>query len=408
MKNKLKLNSAEFGWIDFSAADMRRTREALAAVSSGSIDELGISIIRNGFAEELFPGLSGAQTSPKYLLLIPAMLKKMELEKMLPCLQGDTENNEGKVFAAFREKLIAMQCRFCDDACGEQNPDRENIIGNTTARRTDIPDAKRLVRFPHDIYWHGLYTFGLVDAPSMTEYVRNMCSRHSRKDDEKKFDLKQYWNRQFPLDYAAVINSAAGCRPLDLTAPEQEFLLSKIKEAVAGKNTLLEKVITACDEFNVEKNNVLSIAAALQKVSPSAAQFSIYMRCAFLGFNIACCSHDPQRIEPWLEEIRLLKGGQDFNIDFLDETARRFSYDRKKGHVLAYMKNYFSLLNNSFSPEKIRQSMIEWEKAAKGNKAYLEKNSSGNDDEWKGMEYLDFRLLTALKLFSFLRGSTHE
>lgn len=67
----------DFGWIDFSAADKRHVKDALEAISSGSIDELGISIIRDGFSDILFPGLSVVQTSLKYFLLIPAILKKL-------------------------------------------------------------------------------------------------------------------------------------------------------------------------------------------------------------------------------------------------------------------------------------------------------------------------------------------
>lgn len=166
----------DFGWIDFSAADKRRVKDALEAISSGSMDELGISIIRDGFSDILFPGLSIAQTSLKYFLLIPAMLKKIELESN----KVYKDNNEGELFRAFRTELIKLECDFCDSAC-RNAADKTNIIGNETAKKDgeqEIPNEKRLVRFPHDIYWHRLYTFGLVDAPTMRAYISNLQARY--------------------------------------------------------------------------------------------------------------------------------------------------------------------------------------------------------------------------------------
>lgn len=74
----------DFGWLDFSAADMKRTRDALTAISSDSVDELGISIIRDGFAELLFPGLSVIQTSlSKEHLFINDLLKLQAVYRMV-------------------------------------------------------------------------------------------------------------------------------------------------------------------------------------------------------------------------------------------------------------------------------------------------------------------------------------
>ena len=63
------------------------------------------------------------------------------------------------------------------------------------------------------------------------------------------------------------------------------------------------------------------------------------------------------------------------------------------------MKTYFSLLNSDFTSEKIKDQMIQWEKTAKGSKAYLGKSNPAKNEKWVGMKYLDFRLETALKLF---------
>ena len=398
--------SYSFGWIDFSSADMKRVREALAAISSGSMDELGISIIRDGFSDILFSGLSVAQTSLKYFLLIPAMLKKIELDsgsEIISKIQQD--NSEGQLFRLIRSKLIKLECDFCDKACEKAN-DKTNIIGNDTAN-SDIPYEKRLVRFPHDIFWHGLYTFGLADAPTMRAYISNLQLRYRPKDGKKysRKAVEEYWNKFFPFEPDDILKNAICEYPLRLTPDEKTFLYEKIAAAAEGKNTLWEKLIDNYENFELKNANAETIASILEKSGAAdardAANFSLYMRCAFLGFNIAYFYGSEEKVNAFLKEIGVLKNvvGEKFDLDFLNAVAKKFKYDAKKPQVLKEMKKYFELLNADFTAETIKEQMIRWEKAAKGGKAYLEKSNPAENEKWKGMEYLDFRLETALKLF---------
>ncbi|WP_428847215.1 DUF6361 family protein [Olsenella intestinalis] len=49
----------QVGWIDFSPEERSRTLTALRALSApGSVDELGIGIVRDAVADVLFPGAS--------------------------------------------------------------------------------------------------------------------------------------------------------------------------------------------------------------------------------------------------------------------------------------------------------------------------------------------------------------
>ena len=125
------------------------------------------------------------------------------------------------------------------------------------------------------------------------------------------------------------------------------------------------------------------------------------MRCAFLGFNIAYFYDDKEKVDAFLDEIGVLKNdvGGKFDLDFLYAIAKKFKYDAKKPLVFNEMKTYFSLLNSDFTSEKIKDQMIQWEKTAKGSKAYLGKSNPAKNEKWVGMKYLDFRLETALKLF---------
>lgn len=49
----------------------------------GAVDELGIGIIRDGFANILFPGTSAIQTRVKYFFIVPYLMLTLEKQKAL-------------------------------------------------------------------------------------------------------------------------------------------------------------------------------------------------------------------------------------------------------------------------------------------------------------------------------------
>lgn len=58
---------ATIGWIDFSKNDKDRVGSILDMLRpEGMVDELGMGIIRDALANELFPGISTIQTRAKY------------------------------------------------------------------------------------------------------------------------------------------------------------------------------------------------------------------------------------------------------------------------------------------------------------------------------------------------------
>ena len=60
------------GWIDFSDSDRKKTMDVLRLFQEqGAVDELGIGVIRDGFANYFFPGTSTIQTRAKYFFIIP-------------------------------------------------------------------------------------------------------------------------------------------------------------------------------------------------------------------------------------------------------------------------------------------------------------------------------------------------
>lgn len=67
----------QLGWIDFSKEDRQKALAVMNLLSEqGAVDELGIGIVRDTFANYFFPGTSTIQTRAKYFLIVPYMLRE--------------------------------------------------------------------------------------------------------------------------------------------------------------------------------------------------------------------------------------------------------------------------------------------------------------------------------------------
>ena len=142
----------QIGWIDFNSRDRDKILSVLSLLSfPAAVDELGIGVVRDGFADLLFPGTSTIQTRAKYFLLVPYILMELEREKNLtPAVLLDR---------LAREELALIPVLSKDNA--------EGVIG---ARA-----GEKLQRKPSSIYWNGLYTYGIFRYPtrlSLNAYAR--------------------------------------------------------------------------------------------------------------------------------------------------------------------------------------------------------------------------------------------
>ncbi|ASK64225.1 hypothetical protein CFK37_19775 [Virgibacillus phasianinus] len=76
------LNELKLGWIDYSSEHKDKVMAVLHALSGPeAVDELGIGLIRDGFADILFPVTSTIQARAKYYFIIPYLLMELEKEK---------------------------------------------------------------------------------------------------------------------------------------------------------------------------------------------------------------------------------------------------------------------------------------------------------------------------------------
>lgn len=153
------------GWIDFSKKERNKVLSVLDLLSeAGTLDELGIAPIRDGYANIFFPGTSTIQTRAKYFLIVPYALKDMEF---------NNETNPNRILKDFDEVEKKCGKRFLAN-----NSNTDGIIGSRS-----LGQGKWVKRTPADIYWAGLRSYGIFTGGtlSLSEYIRAICALKNQK-----------------------------------------------------------------------------------------------------------------------------------------------------------------------------------------------------------------------------------
>lgn len=153
------------GWIDFSKTERNKVLTVLDLLSeSGTLDELGIATIRDGFSDLFFPGTSTIQTRAKYFFIVPYALRDLERS-------GETNSNQ--FLRAFDEIE-----RSCGEMFRQNAPDDIGIIGSRS-----LAGGNWVKRTPADIYWAGLRQYDIFRGGrlSLSEYARAVCSMNGKK-----------------------------------------------------------------------------------------------------------------------------------------------------------------------------------------------------------------------------------
>lgn len=156
----------ELGWIDFSKKERNKVLSVLDLLSeAGTLDELGIAPIRDGYANLFFPSTSTIQTKAKYFLCVPYALRDIE--------RGEEVN--------FKRLLQALSAK--EEACGKklflENPKSDGVIG-----RRALVNKSWVKRAPSDIYWAGIRRLGIFlgGNMSLSEYLRYLSSKKQEKN----------------------------------------------------------------------------------------------------------------------------------------------------------------------------------------------------------------------------------
>lgn len=106
------------------------------------MDEIGIGLVRDAFANLFFPGTSTVQTVAKYFLIVPYVLKE--------ATEGRYGNDLNKIL-----RKIDLEEKECGIRLMRHCPGEEGIIGRRVLPKSWV------ARKPSNIYWNGIRTYGI-------------------------------------------------------------------------------------------------------------------------------------------------------------------------------------------------------------------------------------------------------
>jgi len=191
-------------WLDFSESERRKTIEVIALFQDRETrDELGVGSIRDGFANDFFPGTTTLQTRARYFLLIPWIYRTYEKKFV----------GSGKI----RDRLRWDETNLIEIL---KKADEHGVIG----QRSGVG----LQRFPSSIYWIGMQEWGICRFPgTQDQYHRSLNHWHKYQKHRAQTEEEQpnqeaglNWDPNLPKPPDGFLTATN----LSLTLEEAEYL----------------------------------------------------------------------------------------------------------------------------------------------------------------------------------------
>ena len=223
------------GWIDFSKEERDKALDILRLLQDpGAVDELGIGIVRDAFADAFFPGTSTLLTRAKYFVVVPYIIQ-------------ETIEECGRSSLTARQTLEAInkeERRFGERMLEKHKGDRTvGIVGSTA-----LSQGRWVRRSPSELYWNGIRTLGICKNKglSLLQYVSaglESCRARGRTlgtfkrgEADEGDDLDAGGMLGFkPLDIGAIHKKGwMKDADISLTNDEAVYLREKILSNVGG------------------------------------------------------------------------------------------------------------------------------------------------------------------------------
>ena len=323
----------EIGFIDYSKDERNKILSTLKLLGEQTaLDELGIGVIRDAYADLLFPGVSTLQTRAKYFVIIPYLFQEaFELAE------------KGKLCSGreMMQWLHTTEDKLVETLVHNSGSGANGIIGSVALKQ------KRSVKMrPSAIYWSGLRTFGILRnehlslsaACAATVQIAKKKSEAELKKDGESFDDLTAANVGttlfLPLHPDSLWEKNA---QIVLTGKEAAFLESCITRSVMTRDSLLAFLIknrTVCNSFADIPVNILP--PHLQRDYLLAYEFSHFIYGAHVRYNVIYSNgtdeamtsefhtwrreflQEPFDLEPILERVASNQALTSFCRSFLD------------------------------------------------------------------------------------------
>lgn len=399
--------SPEFGWIDFSDTDRQKVMKVIELLQpDGTVDELGVGIIRNALSETMFPGITTIMTRAKYFFIVPRILQDFISKPP----RGKTakkylheEENELMYF-------LAKQNNYEDNT---------GVIGINISKENRNRAKhrwKELMRKPSSIYWNGLRTHQIyqgdlslenfldtLDKQTGSERMLGYQTVEGETSDDREAEAAISFKFSLP-DYDK--NWKERLR-IELTEDEADFLKNKIIDSHPA--TLIAEVLSnkrATRDFLVAKNFPEMCSMPFHKqISPdtraivqTARDFWKIMFGAHIRYNIMLHERHGAKafrktmIDEWKRWVaQIIKfDWSTFDRDLMWETTH------SKGRIKPFTKQFINhwmdrLQRKDYHTEELDQLVELQEKRNKSNRSKLRPQNDERYNKWVGIDRMNFR-----------------
>lgn len=388
----------QLGWIDFSKEDRQKALDVINLLSEqGAVDELGIGIVRDAFANYFFPGTSTIQTRAKYFLIVPYILRD--------AVDGRYGKDVNRILRA-----IDTEEKECGIKLLESNPKAEGVIG------TRVLPKGWVARKPSDIYWNGIRTYGIFCdyGLSIPEYVslavklntqkssaklgnRNDEAEENEKDDSDAGDIMNvsFWN--LPIYHDNWRDNLT----IELTNEEAFYLDKQIQKGAKG--TLLEYVLKNHIDMNKYEDFVSMAAELSEKVEEKlaymmklACEFNNLVYMARVRFNVMLSEEENEvAVSEWDRLKPQVK--RRANVDLSAVFNKLELHNPGTYLFLSKLQEAFKALDIDAADELIKKR----ERQLKGiNRAKLNRTKEFDHSKWVGGGELDYRFSNARRIIN--------
>ncbi len=264
--------TSTFAWLDYSERE-RRTMLGVIDLfrEKGTVDELGLGVVRDAFADDFFPGTSTLHSRARYWLFVPWIYRRLESERT-PTARADARARQ--LQADLVRALVAG---------GES----EGVIG--------IDAREKLLRPPAVLYWAGLQRHGIRLVPgSIGRYHASLDHFHATAgpsraegDEREVVDLgHRNWHPALPeapedlfrrVDFHLRVEDATFLRERMITSAPQSLLAWTLTHPAR-----LDRV-----DAPWQHPGLADAPAPLRHEVELARRFSLLMYGAVLVYNIA-------------------------------------------------------------------------------------------------------------------------
>lgn len=398
------------GWIDFSDNDKQKVLKVIELLrEKGTVDELGVGVIRNALSDAMFPCITTIMSRAKYYFIIPRILHNYIFQK--------PARTTAKQYLRAKEnelmQLLAEQNNFEDNT---------GVIGMTVARQNrDLPPHKwgELLRKPSTIYWNGLRSLHIykgdlslgnllneidkkAEPNNAYTYIPAEGETSNDRDAEHKdspFSLPDYslkWEEELSIELTPAEADFLKHRIID--AFPSSFLASIVQNKKFTKDFLKAKnYVEMCEmpfvkQLSPETRNIIYTARDFWQIMYGAhIRFNILLHKKY--GNAAYKKECEELWNGWKKEMKKFKWKQ-FNQELMWQVTKEHSY--VKSFTERFVKKWIALISSGKYGTQQLDLLVEQQET--DNKKTRSKLRVGNDErykDWVGIGDMDFRFKNA-------------